>query len=566
MCHLKKPTDFWTLLLAACLFALPSQAAIRSEECIECHDTYRGYLHGKAACTDCHSSVASLPHADRLPRPACVTCHRKIVTSAARDVHGNKGLDCKECHNVHFLNKEEKYCVSCHGSVAHTALPSQKKHLSRLACTSCHGSPEKTSMAVQVRIPDGRGVNASSIDRDGNHRVSKAEWHAFVDALRTEHKASHSISVLFKTEPDPHGIRSKAAPCATCHSPNGYFRSALLEVTGPVSFTLAVDPGIFVPELPSGEEFGRTVHGRNGVICSDCHKSQKSISEGWSENSTVCAVCHEKTQETYKASVHSKNGATHCVDCHNPHRIKSYRELSAEERVAICSRCHTDYLRKHRWLPNTVLHFSYLECTTCHSPRSEKSMVFYFARKTGGRRVPLSYAQLVKIYGSDPIDAIKAPVGGVSLDSRIGRLFYEMADRDKNLVVDASIVVTKVYHDYSETRLREKECVTCHSGEAGFYSSLFFALPGKAATAYLPVRGTIISAYPIGGFIDFFLLGENKIRKGDISLFLGRKTAGENRYLPALAFKLIDLFGLLLVAFILLGIFVHILLRIAVKP
>ena len=154
------------------------------------------------------------------------------------------------------------------------------------------------------------------------------------------------------------------------------------------------------------------------MTCADCHKSQKRISEGWSENATVCVKCHQQVEKTYKGSIHSKNGATHCVDCHNPHRIKSYKELNADERVAVCSRCHKDYLRKHGWLPNTSLHFEYLECATCHSPRSEKSMVFYFARKTAGKKIPLSYDQLIALYGSDPAAVIKERQGIVSPDTQ----------------------------------------------------------------------------------------------------------------------------------------------------
>jgi predicted CXXCH cytochrome family protein len=435
-------------------------------------------------------------------------------------------------------------------------------------------------MIVRIEIPKGRAVRVSSVDRDGNGFVTKPEWHAFTDLLRSDFKGAHDISASYRIEADVHTIGRKPAECLTCHSRDGLFRSAILEVTGGEGFKIKVDPTIFVPELPSREEFGRTVHGKNGVACSDCHKSQNRRTEAWSAaQSAVCANCHEGIYKTYRASIHSRNGATNCVDCHNPHRIKSYRELNAEERVAVCSKCHTDYLKKHSWLPNTTLHFGYLECATCHSPGSEKSIVFYLARKTDGRKLALSHSDILRLYGSDPVPAITstpayrsyAPASATgakvdqSAESRIGSLFTALFERDSNLLVDASIVLTRVYHNFSETRIHEKKCVTCHSGEAAFYGSMFFALPAKDSTDYVPVRGTLLSSYPIGEFVDFFLLGERKIRKNDLYALFGKKTEQEAGYAPALKFKLIDLFGILLIVLVLLGILSHIVLKILVK-
>ncbi len=552
------------VLLSMCFF-VSDAGAIKTEECLECHDTYKDYLHGKMVCTDCHSSIASLPHPDKLPKPTCATCHQKTASSFSQDLHRKKGLECKQCHNVHFLNRDKRYCVSCHGSVPHSSLPSGKEHLSVLACIACHGKLNKTSLVVRVDIAGKKGPSPSQIDRDGNRYVTRAEWHAFDDLLRTSYPGVSHTQKIITTEGDPHALSDKPAPCAACHSPEGYFPTAVLQVTGATSVTIPIDATIFVPELPSQQEFGKTVHGRNGVTCTDCHKSQGKRAEGWSENATVCVKCHEDVQETYKASIHSKRGATHCVDCHNPHRIKSYKELNADERIAVCSRCHADYLRKHGWLPNTSLHFDYLECATCHSPGSEKSMVFYFARRSGGKKVPLTYGELVSLYGSDPVSAIKEREGIVSPDTQIGYLFTNLIQRDKDLFIDASIIVTKVHHDYSETRLKERECITCHSGEARFYNSMFFILPGKTSANYVPVRGTLISTYPIAGLVDFFLLGEDKIRKADLYTFLGKKTAADVRRPQGLAFKLIDFFGLILVILIVFGIAVHVALRLVVK-
>ena len=204
-------------------------------------------------------------------------------------------------------------------------------------------------------------------------------------------------------------------------------------------------------------------------------------------------------------------GATHCVDCHNPHRITSYKELGAKARMAVCSRCHKDYVRRHAWLPNTSLHFDYLECATCHSPQSKKSLVFYFVRKSPAGKAKLSYNELVALTGQDPTRAFGERQG--SPDTQIARLFTLLAQRDKNVTIDASIIVTKAYDDYSETHLRERQCVTCHSREAHFYDSMLLLLPGRDSSTYIPVKGTLLAKYPIGTSVDFFLVGKEKMKK-----------------------------------------------------
>jgi predicted CXXCH cytochrome family protein len=552
------------LLALVLLVPLGAGAAVKSEECLECHDGYKDYSHNGVTCVDCHSTITSLPHAEKLPKPACAACHEKTVTLYGRSIHKEKGLDCAQCHNVHYLQKERKYCVSCHGNVTHAALPSSKKHLKALVCIACHGKVDRTEIKVRLQVKGEKGGSDRLIDREANNFIDRAQWDAIEDLLQREFKGRYALEKVFLAQGDPHTVTGKHVDCDLCHSAGGYFANAQLSVSDGNAFEVRTDPRIFIPELPSRQDFSKTVHGRAGVRCADCHLSQKRIAEGWSEGSKVCIKCHRQEEEVYSSSRHGEMGATHCVDCHNPHRIRSYKELGAKERIAVCSRCHKDYLRIHAWLPNTSLHFDYLECATCHSPRSEKSIVFYLAEKTPEGKVKLSYDRLVALYGGDPSTLMKGDRGSPSLDARIGQLLTALTERDRNVVIDASIIVTKAYHSYSETRLKAKECVMCHSAEARFYDAMFFILPGKDSTSYIPAKGSVLSTYPIGTSVDFFLLGEDKIRKNDVYKFLGLKGAqGGPR--SDLGFKLIDFFALLLVVLICAGLAVHIILRIVVK-
>ena len=184
-------------------------------------------------------------------------------------------------------------------------------------------------------------------------------------------------------------------------------------------------------------------------------------------------------------------------------------------------------------------------------------MVYYFAEKTEGGKTPLPYGRIVAVLGTDPDSFVKGD-GHRDADARIGRLFTILRKKDTHAIIDASIIVTKVYHDYSETPAKEKGCLPCHSGEAAFYDSMFFVLPEKESTDYVPVKGTLFSSYPIGTFVDIFLLGEDKLTKADFRTFLGLK----GPRLTQLGFKLIDFFGMLLMVLALAAIGAHVTLRI----
>jgi len=184
-------------------------------------------------------------------------------------------------------------------------------------------------------------------------------------------------------------------------------------------------------------------------------------------------------------------------------------------------------------------------------------MVFYFARKSPGGKAKLSYDELVALAGDDPSLTFGQQQG--SPDGQIGRLFSRLAQRDKNVVIDASIIVTKVYHDYSETHPKERQCVTCHSREAQFYDSMFFLLPGRESSTYIPVKDTLLATYPIGTSLDFFLLGENKLKKDDLYRFLRLRGRAE------MGLKWIDFFGLMAIVLVLVGVCAHVGLRLTVR-
>jgi predicted CXXCH cytochrome family protein len=250
-----------------------------------------------------------------------------------------------------------------------------------------------------------------------------------------------------------------------------------------------------------------------------------------------------------------------CTDCHNPHNITTYKELNAKERLNVCARCHQDYLKKHSWLPNTTLHFNYLECSTCHSPKSTKSIAFYFSYREGNTRKTLTYADMKSVFADtkDIASLIDTNRDRSVVSQELSDFFIELKKRsNKDLFIGSSLLVTNVYHDYSSVGGKEKVCGTCHSEDAPFYESMYIVIPEEKGQVYIPVKGTKLSALPAHLFVDLSLLGEEKIKRGDIQKLFTLKGKERLAFIKELGSKWIDAIAIAIIVIALLGIILHV--------
>jgi len=538
-------------------------ASIPNEDCLGCHEKYAEFKHGKTTCSQCHKDIASLPHEDKLKRPVCNTCHGPVVDTYKKSIHSKKNLSCKDCHNVHFTSKDKKTCVSCHQDIAHKRLPVAERHLKHLDCLVCHGKPQQAEIFVDIDTEKKDVAKKENIDRDRNGLIDHIEWDNLRSILKKELKGKEDIKKSYAVKiGDSHLITKTPVTCKSCHNDKAIFKKARLTIKGRTAYSIPLDINILIPELPSIEDYRHTVHGKKGIRCADCHVSEKAISD------ETCIKCHESLYSVYKDTAHSEKGASQCTDCHNPHHVKSYKDLNVYERVNICVRCHRNYLEKHRWLPNTVLHFRYLECTSCHSPGSKKSMLFNFVVREEETTKPLQYQDMERVFGKDVkmVHMIDTNRDGMVLYDELIDFFNEIKKRlNKEIFIKSSIIVTNPYHNYSQKNLKNKVCNECHSEDAPFYESMLISVPEKTNMVYMPVKKTVLSAFPTSIFIDMCLLGEGKIRPKEIRAIIKANWNDKVRLIDELGFKLIDFIGITLALIILAGVAVHIILRIVVK-
>lgn len=313
----------------------------------------------------------------------------------------------------------------------------------------------------------------------------------------------------------------------------------------------------------SGSGLESSVHGKMGVSCSDCH------ADGGPGSDAVCSSCHQEIFTLYRSTPHGTRNAPKCTNCHAPHGIKRYRELTAQERIAICAHCHDDLVAGHRWLPNTVLHFLHLECTTCHSPASQKGMIFEFVLRTEAGKRSLLHEDLGHLFSteSDPKALIDKDGDAVISSDEFGDFFLALRrNLGKGISVDGAILVTGIHHEFTMTRHREKECATCHSRKAPFYDSMYLRLPSAQGPVLIPVKETILSALPIALSVNLTLLGDEKIRHSDVRRFLFSGPEERARLFRELGLPWIDFCGLTLVLLLLVAISFHAILRGLTRP
>jgi len=125
-----------------------------------------------------------------------------------------------------------------------------------------------------------------------------------------------------------------------------------------------VDPGDLkggekLPLFVDKELFARSVHGQQGLTCTDCHQGKKpdhatgealpfTRRELSRDHAKVCASCHEEVATVFAKSVHGRQleatgDGPACTDCHGVHTITRPSENELVLRTPdVCGKCHTN--------------------------------------------------------------------------------------------------------------------------------------------------------------------------------------------------------------------------------
>ena len=342
------------LALALSLFTLGSTAGAATpvkppgnDDCLTCHadkdakrsngksvfvvkQKFDSSVHGKA---DCHRDLASAkdyPHAERLKKVACATCHDGAPAShpfhpemaAAAAGKTKPQVSCTDCHGDHEVKSvkdpgfafSEKLqadsCGNCHDDVKTHFLASEHgKAMARGAvpaptCLACHRTP----------VTAGNGMELGALKR-AQERLCLS-CHVKNKAVRDQ--VSTSATFIASYEHSVHGAallkgNSKAPTCVDCHGAHDARHG--FDLSSPVN---------------------------------KMHVQQ------------VCAKCHAPENKAFTASVHGtalqkgNKDAPACTDCHGEHGILSPKDPNspvAAKNVSarVCSSCHGSLRLTEKW-------------------------------------------------------------------------------------------------------------------------------------------------------------------------------------------------------------------------
>jgi hypothetical protein len=234
---------FGAFIAAACLWSTAAAAAQApataptNEDCLTCHgdaDAKRGdgrtiavdakrfdaSIHEPLACVDCHADAGKeLPHAERLARVACGSCHEDVagkyhdsMHAWAREKAGLVGApSCADCHGTHDI-------------MPHTAKAS-RVYRDRVpqTCGGCHsGVRDKYDQGVHAAALKHGAANAPvCIDCHTTHAIKRIDTEAWRLGITNECGTCHekvvaSFRRTFHGKVTELGF-TRVATCADCH-------------------------------------------------------------------------------------------------------------------------------------------------------------------------------------------------------------------------------------------------------------------------------------------------------------------------------------------------------------
>jgi len=325
------------LLLAGLMSVVMFAAAPTPKDCTSCHEVdlvaFEASKHGGMGCVGCHSSITSLPHADKPKSVNCATCHEDQVKAYSKSVHGLAKLNGMA---------DSATCQSCHGSahkIQSGSQPTSPVNSKNLAdtCGACHSNPDFLS---KHKIPFAKPVEAYRLSVHGRE---VAKGNASAPSCSNCH-GSHDI--LASKDPKARVNRANVADtCGVCHND-------VQAVYADSVHGLAVKRGSNDSPTCTG------CHGEHSILAP---KEAGSLVNPARVSTVTCGRCHgdERMNSRYdfgdkvpafQDSFHGlairggQKTAANCASCHGVHNIlrseDSRSTINPANLQKTCGQCH----------------------------------------------------------------------------------------------------------------------------------------------------------------------------------------------------------------------------------
>lgn len=327
------------LLLAGTVQAQPAApTAPTNDDCLVCHgdpETKRANgqslaldagrfaqsVHGQVglSCVDCHADLATaeLPHAEKLARVDCSTCHDTAAAAYARSVHaaavtaGKPGAaTCASCHTAHEILPSKDPASTTY----HLNLPT--------TCGTCHGA-----QAAGSTMPGG---NVLATFQDSIHGKALSKSGLLVAPSCASCHNAHDILEKSQAESRVNRVNVPST-CGKCHE----------------GVQLTFNQSIHGQELAKGNA--------RAPVCVNCHTAHgiQGVEQAAFRVKVVdaaCGSCHKESLHSYRDTFHGQvtelgfSQVATCADCHSAHaqfpKSDPRSQVSDANRQKTCQKCH----------------------------------------------------------------------------------------------------------------------------------------------------------------------------------------------------------------------------------
>ena len=387
-------------------WALGSQSATQkpkplpgSEECVNCHDAgarggkreagvppafgeaaLRASPHAALTCSNCHAELEGkpLPHAAKLARVVCGSCHPDQQAQHEESLHGKA---------VKRKDPLAPACATCHGThdILRAAAPQSRTSTMEIPklCGRCHQEGSPVSLTHKIPQNNILGNYMDSIHGEGLFRrgltvtaVCTSCHSAHFVLPHTDARSSISKQNVVKTctkcharieavhqkvirgemwEKTPHLI----PVCVDCHEPHkirrvfyaqGMSDRDCLRCHGNPELK-AMRGGRAVSMYVKQDELTGSRHSR--TACVQCHTNASPGGDRPCRTMTTavdCSSCHAAVVTQYRESRHGQLSAQGspdapvCRDCHGTHGILGKAQTNSatfsRNIPALCASCH----------------------------------------------------------------------------------------------------------------------------------------------------------------------------------------------------------------------------------
>ncbi len=292
-------------------------------------------VHGPMSCIDCHQDLATFtdfPHASKLKKVNCATCHEDVPKDLQRSVHARV-----------TANPDGPDCISCHGP-AHNILPRSdpgsmvSKANLPTTCASCHTNPD---FLARHKIPFARPVEAYRLSVHG-----RAVAGGNLDAAScSDCHGGHAI-LPSRNEAGKTNHWRVPETCATCHkeiaavyADSVHGQAAKKGVLGaPVCTDCHGEHGLLAPSEPNSLVNPARV---SSVTCGRCHGDER-LAERFNLPKDMVPAYEDSFHGLAQRS--GRQTVANCASCHGVHNILASADprstIHANNLAQTCGACH----------------------------------------------------------------------------------------------------------------------------------------------------------------------------------------------------------------------------------